>query len=230
MPKAKNAFPSFQSQLRLEGISATTTRAGILYQAAKTAIGPFDGLGVGFDDYVRILVSHALGQIIEDDLESNYGGRESPIEEEGSDNDDTVLGSDEEEASDNDDTALDSISEISGELPDDVDELDAVVEFDARLSGSQPDERDAILARLLQQGGQKAVDGFGQIMNKTKLIQLAQISGIWPQLSEAQRRLFQESEGVLASGRSYVGKRVKTQRAPRRLTLVQLSDGRRIRV
>ena len=81
---------------------------------------------------------------------------------------------------------------------------------------------------ISQQNKEKRTPKSKKIVQK--LLQIAQISPIWPLLSDEQKDMFLQNYGTLPSGKEYVSRRIQTERAPKRTTLMQLSDGRRIAV
>ena len=92
-------------------------------------------------------------------------------------------------------------------------------------------ERTQTMRALLESRGLQAddlTDDLGRPLGMQSLLRIAQISGIWPLLSEEQRRLFMESDGFLRDGKAYISKRIRTEPRTQRRTLVQLADGTRV--
>lgn len=98
------------------------------------------------------------------------------------------------------------------------------------LPNSQMDRATTLRSLLAKNTKQDLTDDLGNPLSMQKMVQIAQVSPIWPMLSAEQKRLFLQDEGTLASGKRYISRRIGTSVAPRRKTLVQLSDGRRIDV
>ena len=104
-------------------------------------------------------------------------------------------------------------------------------ELNFRLPGEEPMDRTETMRALLESRGLKAddlTDDLGRPLGMQSLLRIAQISGIWPLLSEEQRRLFMESDGFLRDGKAYISKRIRTETPTQRRTLVQLANGMRV--
>ena len=99
------------------------------------------------------------------------------------------------------------------------------------LSTEEPTDRTETMRALLESRGLEPtdlVDNLGRPLGMESLLKIAQISGIWPLLSEEQRRLFMESDGFLRDGKAYISKRIRTEAPTQRRTLVQLANGTRV--
>jgi hypothetical protein len=119
----------------------------------------------------------------------------------------------------------DATSLVSENYPSVSDELDF------RLPGEEPMERTQTMRALLESRGLQAgdlTDDLGRPLGMQSLLRIAQISGIWPLLSDEQKRLFMESDGFLRDGKAYISKRIRTEAPLVRRTLVQLANGTRV--
>jgi len=185
-------------------------RAGELWGLAKAAIGQNQSA----EDYYRWTITYI-------EMNDELGDFANTRNDDNSEGEDDIDDIDDQLTDDDEPDLTDTLRNLEDELDDD-------------LPRSSDAEREDILRQVLVESGvedETLLDDLGRVMDREKLVEIAQIGGIWEHLSAEQRQLFLENRGVLSSGKAYTSRRIKTELAPNvRKTMVQLADGSRVLV